>query len=66
MGEVEDVIETVRAVATEGLSYATDKYDRARYQKLLDLISKTVAEKLSLPSIDVLRLLLSHWGCITP
>jgi 8-oxo-dGTP pyrophosphatase MutT (NUDIX family) len=60
------LIEQIRAIATEGLAFANDQYDRDRYSQLLKLVASPVAQGLKLPDEDVLKVFYKHWGCITP
>ena len=43
-------LEQVRAIAQTGLHYASDPYDRARYQRLFDL---SLEEYAALTDIDI-------------
>lgn len=56
----------VRALALEGLHYARDPYDRARYQTLLQAAVDAVAVALTVDSTQLRDQFLRELGCITP
>jgi ADP-ribose pyrophosphatase YjhB (NUDIX family) len=47
------VLDEVRAIAQTGLHYAADPYDRERYTRLLDTVTRGYAEALALPEPEV-------------
>lgn len=56
----------VRAIALEGLSYATHSYDRERYEKLLRIASQSYADCLGLDVGALTESFRQETGCITP
>ena len=63
---VEMLLDILRATAQEGLSYAENPYDRARYQKLLDLASEKYASTTGLNPEAIREMFLRDYGSITP
>ena len=63
---VEMLLDILRATAQEGLSYTENPYDRARYQKLLDLATETYASVTGLNPEAIREMFLSERGSITP
>jgi ADP-ribose pyrophosphatase YjhB (NUDIX family) len=47
------VLDEVRAIAETGLHYATDPYDRERYTRLMDTVTRGYAAALDLPEPEV-------------
>ncbi len=47
------LLDAVRGIAQQGLRYATDPYDRQRYQRLLDLVSSAYGRLTDLVSEQV-------------
>lgn len=60
------LIDQVRSIAVEGLSYATNSYDAARYQELLRLCSNEYSTMTGIPAEQIRNLFLREAGCITP
>jgi len=60
------LLDQIRAIGSEGLLYASDKYDIERYKKLIDLASKKYAEILDIPPEEISKTLKKEIGCITP
>ncbi len=65
-GKLEMLLDVLRATAQEGLSYAANDYDRARYQKLLALASEEYAAITGLDAEGIRELFLREQGAITP
>jgi 8-oxo-dGTP pyrophosphatase MutT (NUDIX family) len=63
---VEMLLDILRATAVEGLSYSENPYDRARYQKLLDLTSEQYASITGRPPEAIREMFLREHGSITP
>ena len=63
---VEMLLDILRATAQEGLSYTENAYDRARYQKLLDLASEKYASITGLNPEAIREMFLGEHGAITP
>ena len=56
----------VQAIAHNGLVFATDPFDRERYQKLQDLTDSMLADELKLPLADARALWIPEDGYATP
>ena len=63
---VEMLLDIMRATAVEGLSYTQNDYDRARYQKLLELASETYTSITGLNPAAIREMFLREQGVITP
>lgn len=64
--EILGLLDELRTMACNGLTYATNPYDRERYERLLQLTSQSYAEILDLPSAQVREKLRTEVGYITP
>jgi ADP-ribose pyrophosphatase YjhB (NUDIX family) len=60
------LLDALRTIACNGLNFATDPYDRERYERLLDLASAYYGQALDLPSADVRGRLRRELGYVTP
>lgn len=60
------MLEEVRAIAQLGLLYATDPFDRRRYQRLLALACEEYADLSGLPAGEVMQRFRAELGYITP
>lgn len=60
------LLDIIRAVAQEGLSYSQNEYDTARYEKLLYLASQQYSQLTSIPENEIRELFLKEQGSITP
>lgn len=65
-GKLEMLLDVLRATAQEGLSYAENDYDRARYQKLLALACEEYASLTTLEVEGIREMFLREHGAITP
>jgi len=63
---LESLLESIKAIAQEGLSFAEDDYDIARYQKLRDLVAKNYADISGAATAKIREELFTEQGCITP
>lgn len=59
------LLDEVRAIARNGLIFATNDYDRQRYERLLQLSVQTYAEILETPPEAIRQRLLAELGYIT-
>jgi ADP-ribose pyrophosphatase YjhB (NUDIX family) len=59
------ILDEIQAVARTGLSYATDPYDRERYERLLALAVDGYSDALSLPPEEVRARLARDLGYVT-
>jgi len=60
------LVEEIQAIGRAGLHYATDPFDRVRYQRLLDLAAATYAEVGAIERPELLARFGAEVGCITP
>jgi len=60
------LLDELRTIALNGLTYADDEYDRQRYARLLELTSEQYADFLELPTDLVKERLQAETGYITP
>lgn len=64
--ELLPLLDELRTMARNGLTYTTNPYDRERYERLLELVSMTYGQALDLPPAKVRRRLAAELGYITP
>lgn len=55
-----------RAIALEGLKYAKDPYDQARYEKLLEISSAEFSGAIELDCETLMEQFRRELGCVTP
>jgi hypothetical protein len=60
------LLDELRTIARNGLTYAENEYDRQRYERLLELTSQQYADYLDLPVGLVKERLQAETGYITP
>ncbi len=60
------LLDELQTIARNGLNFATDAYDRERYERLLALASRYYGQALDLPAPEVRRRLGAELGYITP
>ena len=60
------LLDELRTIARNGLTYAQNEYDRERYARLLELTSQEYADYLDLPAGLVQERLQAETGYITP
>jgi ADP-ribose pyrophosphatase YjhB (NUDIX family) len=60
------LLDEVQTLARNGLTYATNPYDRERYQRLLALTSQYYDAVVNLPAPEVQQRLAAELGHITP
>ncbi len=60
------LLDELRTIARNGLTYAQNEYDRQRYARLLELTSQEYADYLDLPAGLVKERLQAELGYITP
>ena len=66
MADILSLLEKIQAIARNGLAYATDFYDRERYEKLLELANEYTGLALDLPANEIKERLSRELGPITP
>jgi 8-oxo-dGTP pyrophosphatase MutT (NUDIX family) len=59
------VLDEVRAIAQTGLHYATDPYDRERYTRLMDVVTRGYATTLDVPEPEVRERLARDLGYVS-
>jgi len=64
--ELLPLLDELRTIARNGLTYAQNEYDRQRYERLLELTSRQYGDYLDLPSGLVKERLQAELGYITP
>ena len=65
-GNLRALLDTLRAIAQEGLSYSQNEYDTARYEKLLELAATEYEIAIGIPREEAKALFLKEQGSITP
>lgn len=60
------LLDELRTIARNGLTYAESPYDRERYTRLLDLATQTYSDALDLPPAEVRARLVAELGYVTP
>lgn len=60
------LLDQVRSLSLEGLSYAKNEYDIERYKKLLKIVAEQYSNIWAISSEEVTRILKKETGCITP
>ena len=66
MRDIMELLDELRTIARNGLTYARDPYDRERYERLLDITSHEYGTVLNLPAEQVKERLTAELGYITP
>jgi hypothetical protein len=64
--DIFSLLEELRAIAQNGLHFATDPYDRERYERLMSLTTRTYSWLLDLPGETLRARFSREAGCITP
>jgi 8-oxo-dGTP pyrophosphatase MutT (NUDIX family) len=60
------LLDELQALARTGLNYTEGVYDRERYERILDLVTRYYGQALDLPEPEVRRRLSGELGYITP
>lgn len=63
--DIFSMLDSIQAIARNGLRYPTSEFDKERYERLLDLTTKTYSELLSVPEEDVREKFVDEIGHIT-
>jgi ADP-ribose pyrophosphatase YjhB (NUDIX family) len=66
MRDLMALLDELRTIARNGLTYARDPYDRERYTRLLDIASQEYGVALDLPTAEAKARLAAELGYITP
>ena len=64
--DIFSLLDSLRAIARNGLYYTHDPYDRQRYESLMDLTVQTYAELLEAPGETIRAQFLREMGQVTP
>ena len=64
--DIRALLDVVRAMAQEGLSYSKSEYDLARYEKLMEVARKEYSEITGLSPEELKATFLKEQGSITP
>jgi len=64
--DIFSLLDELQSIARNGLFYATDTYDRERYERLLTLATQTYSELLGLPEATIRERFQQELGYITP
>jgi hypothetical protein len=65
-GDIKTLLDTLRAIGQEGLSYSQNEYDTARYEKILKLASQQYAFITGIPTQEIRDSFRKEQGSITP
>ena len=60
------LLDELQTIARNGLHFATDSYDRERYERLMALATQTYAELLDPPADAIRARFAAELGYITP
>ena len=60
------LLDELQTIARNGLTYSTNPYDQARYERLLEVTSDYYGRVLDMPSAEVAQRLSREFGYITP
>jgi ADP-ribose pyrophosphatase YjhB (NUDIX family) len=63
--DIFSMLDSIQAIARNGLRYPTSEFDKERYERLLDLTKKTYSELLSVPEEVVREKFVDEIGHIT-
>jgi len=64
--DILSLLDEIRAIAQDGLHFASSVYDRERYERLMGLATQTYSELLQVPDETIRTRFLSETGYITP
>lgn len=64
--DIFSLLDEVQTVARNGLQFTSDPYDRERYERLLELATKTYSEALHVPVKEIRKRFAGELGYITP
>ena len=64
--DIMPLLDELQTIARNGLFYATDPYDRERYERLMQLVTGYYGEAVDLPPYEVRRRFAAEVGYITP
>ncbi|MCK4511985.1 NUDIX hydrolase N-terminal domain-containing protein, partial [bacterium] len=61
-----ELLDEIRILASNGLEYAGNEYDRSRYARLMELVEEYYGQALDLPPSEVRERFRVELGHITP
>ncbi|MBD3348983.1 MAG: NUDIX domain-containing protein [Candidatus Eisenbacteria bacterium] len=61
-----ELLDEIRILASNGLHYAQNDYDRERYERLMALVEENYGQALDMPSPEVRERLRAELGHVTP
>jgi ADP-ribose pyrophosphatase YjhB (NUDIX family) len=64
--DIFSLLDTLQTIARNGLCYASNEFDKERYERLFDLTIQTYSELLAVPSQSIRAQFLDELGHITP
>ncbi len=64
--DILELLDEIRILASNGLEYADNEYDRERYTRLTELVAEYYGRALELPSSEVRERFRAELGHITP
>ena len=64
--DILSLLDEIQILARNGLNYSTDRYDRERYERLLEISTNTYSELLDLPEELIAERFHDELGHITP
>lgn len=64
--DIVPLLDRLQAIARTGLTYASNSYDRERYEELLELASRSYGEAFDAPPDDMRERLTTQLGFVTP
>lgn len=64
--DILELLDEIRILASNGLQYANNEYDRARYARLMELAEKHYGAVLEMPGAEVRARFRAELGHITP
>jgi hypothetical protein len=64
--DIFSLLDTLQTIARNGLHYATNEFDRERYERLMQLATQTYSELLDVSDETIRKRFLNEIGYITP
>lgn len=64
--DIFSLLDTLQTIARNGLQYATNAFDRERYERLMQLAAQAYGELLDVPAKTIQQRFLNELGYITP
>ena len=64
--EILSLLDELQTIARTGLNFASNPYERERYERILELVSRYYGQALDLPPSEVRRRFVAELGYITP